>query len=481
MPATQIIRDIVRQSGLRIGSVNMAALERHIRSRMKALRLSSEQDFANLLTPGHPAGATECGLLARALTTHETFFMRDSGQMSLLRRSLLPAIIDARRREGSQFLKIWSCGCASGEEPSSVAIMLRALLPDIAQWHIDLRATDVSEEILQRASQATYGEWSFRGCDANFRSAYFRQDASGWQLLPDIRNMIRYERLDILHDPLPAPARGFKDFDLILCRNVFIYFTSRATEIASRKLAACLRPEGLLVTAHGELRSNRPESLKAEIHPESVVYRKTDASSRTPDEDGRRGAMTQGASGAAQRQPSPVAVNPIRTVMGTWDATGLGPAPRPAAGTTDTRAPLPDAMHDIPDNLARAWRLANNGDLDASRSACAQILLGDRLNADAHFLMAVLQLAAGQDDDSRESLRKALYLEPDMIAAHVHLERIHSSRGNIQSIERTRATIRKLLAGLPADARIPYMGDLTAGELASQLATTQATTAVKSG
>ena len=452
----EFLREIGRHAGLHVSSANASALQSHVRTRIRARGLAGEQEFLALLGGRRVEDADERRLLSTVLTTHETFFMRDASQMALLRNRILPECIAARRASGELVLRFWSCACASGEEPASLAILLRELLPDLAQWRIEIHATDVSDEILSRARLGRYGEWSFRGCEPEFRAAYFDRHGDQWILQPPIRQMIQYHRLDVLQDVLPDPASGLANLDLILCRNLFIYFEPDAIEAATTKLASCLRVGGVLMTAHGELRQHRPDSLSAEMLPESMIYRKlalpqhppADASSQEPD-----------------WRSAPLALQ-----------ASLAQTPRRPHSLRRRVSDVPKqcAPAGSDDALDAAWRLADAGQLEASQSACDQILANDRMNAGAHFLAAVLATEAGQLTQAQAAIRKALYLDPELIAAHVHLERVQLAQAKIESARKTREAIRRLVAAKPAAAQIPYMGQTTAGDLAELLATNDA-------
>ena len=464
MSVTEVIREIGQITGFNVSPVNAVALEQHIAARMRARGWASEMEFVDALKSGRSGRADECRALAKVLTTHESFFMRDAGQMALLRQRILPELIAARRTSGELTLKVWSCGCASGEEPASIAILLRELLPDLANWRIQILATDVSSEILERAKRAAYGDWSFRGCDATFRLVNFQQLDAQWVLRPAIRQMIRYGRVDIIHDALPDQEQGLSDVDLILCRNVFIYFQPHAIRIATAKLAACMRAGAVLMTAHGELRQNCPRSLVLEMHPESAIFRKAD-----PDRINTPSASYP--AGADGRKPTPLPAKQDTPRSSTAGPT-LARAPRAAPVAGDMQRSI--VSHQSPlglpdDTLERAWRLADEGKLDATLQACAQLLAEDQMNAGAHFLEAVIETELGNEKRARAALRRTLYLDPGLIAAHVHLERLQSAQTNIQSAHRTRDTIRKLVAALPADAPIPFMADTKASDLADQL------------
>ena len=469
MLTPDLLREFGRLTGLKVTPTNAPTLEKHIGALMRARQIHSAADYLAMLEPGCPRRTDECSRLATLLTTHETYFLRDASQMALLQQRILPGLIAARRAHHDLSLRIWSCGCASGEEPASIAILLSEVLPDLARWHIEIVATDVSAEILARAERAEYGEWSFRGCTAEFKADHFRQQGDQWRLVPDLRRMIRYARVDLIQDRLPAPEAGLSDFDLIVCRNVFIYFEPHAIALAAVKLAACLRAGGALMTGHGELRLHRPDSLALEMHPESAIYCKAEPTQTiTAMEHPRTRAKTSTIRAIAP----PVSVT-SRAAQSVPDL--LSPRlPHDRAANSRAAASMTDAterpcdLNEAP--LAAAWRLADQGQLEAAQLSCTRLLAEDPMNAGAHFLEAVLETELGDTTRAHAALRRALYLDPNMIAAHVHLERLQSVQSNIQSAIRTRETIRKLIATLPADAQIPYMGETRATELANQLA-----------
>ncbi len=474
MHTPDLFREISRLTGLKVTPTNAPTLEKHIGGLMRARRIHSAADYLTMLAPGNPQRAEECGRLATVLTTHETYFLRDANQMALLRQRILPGLIAARRERADLALKIWSCGCATGEEPASIAILLGELLPDLAQWRVEIVATDVSAEILARASRAIYGEWSFRGCTAEFRSDHFQQQGEHWRLAPALRRMIRYARVDLIQDPLPAPEAGLFDFDLIVCRNVFIYFEPHAISLAATKLAACLRPGGALMTGHGELRRHRPDSLAQEMHPESAIYRKAGPKQLNA-------AMPRQKSGTTA-SPANAIVPPAAACSSTTPSEPPLPSIRRRHGTAarvrsaalKTHAPeRPADRHEA--TLEAAWRLADQGQLEPAQLACTRLLAADPMNAGAYFLAAVLATELGDAARARAALRGALYLDPNMIAAHVHLERLQTMQANLQSAGKTRETIRTLIASLPAEAPIPYMGDTRVTELADQLAVQETT------
>ncbi len=420
-----LIDKIAQLSGMSLQHGNKVRLTQHVQTRMHLLNLTQADAFLRRLETDNPGRDMERMLLAEVLSTRETFFMRDNGQIRLLRETLLPRIVARQRQSGQLQLRIWSCACATGEEAYSLAILLHELLPDLADWNIALYGTDVSQNALQKARAASYGNWSFRGCDAGFRRRYFEAQGSDWILQDSIRNMVKFIQLDLLHDALPDPDCGLADMDLILCRNLFIYLQPASIETAIRKLSDCLGENGLLLTGHGELRTVQATQLQVEVHTDSIVYRKNSAD------------QTQQLPPAVVRhEPTPRAVTPLAIS-------------RPRVDLDTGRDALSDADFDAgfnagfdarngeeqkPDGLALAWRLANAGQLEEARMLCLQLQTRDPMMADLHYLAAMISLELDERSQARESLRKALYLDPEMLAARQQLGHLLANSANMRTL-----------------------------------------------
>ena len=155
------------------------------------------------------------------LTVGETYFMRDSAQFAALRQDILPELI--RRRQKERRLRIWSAGCASGEEPYSLAMVLSELIPDWERWSVLILGTDINKQSLARARQGLYKKWSFRQCDPGVSGRYFTPQEQRFQIKPDIARRVSFAYLNLAEDTYPSLITNTCAMDLILCRNVAIY------------------------------------------------------------------------------------------------------------------------------------------------------------------------------------------------------------------------------------------------------------------
>jgi len=206
--------------------------------------IASNQDLVVLLTqPDESSLAQE---VVEALLNNETYFFRDRQVFEYISETLLPQL--ARERASEKRLSIWSIGCSTGQEALSLAMTFAEQQARWDGWQIEILGTDVSSSVVDFARAATYSNFQIqRGLGVAQMLAFFTETANGWQARDRLRNMARYEVHNVLH-PAPYPGR----FDLILCRNVMLYFDAPVRERAFARVSEALADGGRLVLGGGE-------------------------------------------------------------------------------------------------------------------------------------------------------------------------------------------------------------------------------------
>ena len=201
-----------------------------------------------------------------AMVTTETSFFRDHNPFESLRRHVLPDLVTRRRVDRG--LTIWSAACSTGQEPYSMAIMLRENFPELMSWNVTILASDLSREALARAQEGRYNQTEInRGMPATLLVKYFEQHGTTWQLKADIRNMVRFQEINLARS-WPFMPR----VDLLLLRNVMIYFDVETKKSILSRAARLLKPDGYLVLGGAETTLNlvdhflRVERLKTGIY-----------------------------------------------------------------------------------------------------------------------------------------------------------------------------------------------------------------------
>lgn len=156
--------------------------------------------------------------VVEAMTTNETFFFRDKVPFDHFKETILPALLQARAARKS--IRIWCAACSTGQEPYSLAMILKEMGATIAGWRVDIVATDLSQEVLEKSKAGIFSQFEVqRGLPIQMLVKYFKQTGDLWQLNPDIRSMVQFKQLNLLQD-----FGHLGTFDLIFCRNVLIYF-----------------------------------------------------------------------------------------------------------------------------------------------------------------------------------------------------------------------------------------------------------------
>jgi chemotaxis protein methyltransferase CheR len=185
-----------------------------------------------------------------ALNVGETHFFRDQRQMQALELRILPELIAARRNE--RRLRIWSAGCSTGEEAYTLAILVDRLLAGRTGWDVTILGTDLNEAALERARLGSYGSWSLRGCSELAGSPYLTHRDRRFHVAPAIRAMVTFAPLNLTEDVYPSRFTGTHAMDLVVCRNVLLYFDRDAARSVVRRLGEALAPDGRLMVSQVE-------------------------------------------------------------------------------------------------------------------------------------------------------------------------------------------------------------------------------------
>ena len=270
-------RDLVRdRCGLDYPEHKRADLAYGLR---QALANSQQSDLAALYADA-AAGGPGWEIILAQLTNGETYFFRNTPQFEALRQHILPELI--QRRRATRHLRIWSAGCATGEEPYSIAMTLADLLPKDNPWQVSILATDINPQFLARARDGLYGSWSFRETPEAVRERFFTPEQKRWRLHPSIRRMVTFARLNLVEPCFPAILNGTYAQDLILCRNVTIYFDEATTHQLIERFHSTLLPGGWLIVGHAEPQASANQRFELHNFPQTVVYRKHQCGNESP-------------------------------------------------------------------------------------------------------------------------------------------------------------------------------------------------------
>jgi chemotaxis protein methyltransferase CheR len=434
-------RSLIEQRlGLHFSETRHEDVERGILAGCRGAAIGAPEEYLAWLAT-LPDDSHEWRRLASRLTVGETYFFRDGACFEAIERVILPALIAARRAQGNLMLRLWSAACATGEEPYSLAIVLDRLLPDRSGWDVTILATDINHEALGTARQGVYREWSFRGTPFPFRDRYFGRRAGGlFELDPAIRRMVAFAPLNLVGGAYPSPITNTSAMDVILCRNVLMYFTPEIQKATVARLAQALGPGGWLAVSPAEASAALFHPLARASFSGAIFRRTEEAHAATPLPNLQAEIVEvsgpPGPSACMGIEPLPPAVAPGRHT----DAEGEAVAP-----------------------LRRARSLADQGDLDGARRLCEAALARERLDPEAYLLLAAVCQECGDISGALEALRRAIYLAPESPLAHFLEGALRFRQGDERGGRRAMTTAVHLLGRLARDEVVPDTDGVTAG------------------
>ena len=462
------------RTGWNLGAPETQRLREKVSTRLQDRRLSLAA-YCTLLEEG--ADADEWRELIGLLVIPETFFFRDSGQMTLLRNRILPELIS--RRAAVRSLRIWSAGCSTGEEPYSIAMLLHDLLPERAAWQLQIVGTDVDPAALQKARRGRYGQWSLRNAASNV-SAFFTRVGEEWQLDERISKMVTFRPGNLVHDPFPSLHAELHEMDLILCRNVFIYFERPIVAAVVRKMAATLRDGGYLLTGHAELHDIKPPGLQPRKFPESMAHQRVAV---VPEPPAAPAAVARPRAVVPAPRPRPMASAPVEPPRRI-------PVREPAPDTQQASIEQVERLLEsgacsaalkwaeellrlqpasFPTLCLAARATAHLGDHNRAAEYCRSAMDAAPFAPEPYYLLAQVAEEQGDTQGARELLRKCLYLAPQFVPAYLELGDIHEREGDFPRARKMRTSALDLLRAAPPESRLPSYGATTTGQLAAQL------------
>jgi chemotaxis protein methyltransferase CheR len=395
-------------------------------SRETALRLAVgraapglEPDDYLLATRDPVYGPGLVDRLIDEVTVHETSFARDMPQLSTIDWR---ALHRAGRTAGSDTIRVWSAGCATGEEAYTLALLaISAFSPGAPP--VDILGTDISGAVITAAEAGRYRPRAVRALDPLLRGRHLERLADGTYRVSDrLRSLARFGRHNLIHDPFPPP--GEARFDLVLCRNVLIYFEPALARQVAGLLSGSLRPGGMVMLGAADVlqvspaRTGEPRPPRVSALPQPGALARAVAGEPAP---GPAREPARGPAGRAVREPAP------------------GPPP------TGQRILTRDQR------LTATLTAAASGDRTGALEHAASLVEAHPLDADAHFLHGLVALEAGEPAKARDALRQALVADPGFCIAAFTLGRAYDALGDGPAARR--AYLQALRNLDPADRR----------------------------
>jgi chemotaxis protein methyltransferase CheR len=498
------LRLIVEEMGLEIRKHDHASLDAKIFSRMKALKISFPENYYQLLVSKSMESRQEWQNLVLLLTNPESFFFRDKGHFQLLENYVIPELI--QRKQKDRTIRICSAGCSTGEEPYSLAILFKKLIPDLDQWNLLILGLDVNSLSLEKAKAGIYRPWSFRNVPPEIKQQYFKIINNKYHVNPEIKQMSKFQTLNLVKDSYPSLNSEMKEMDLIICRNVFIYFEETAVSKVLEKFYHTLQPNGYLLTGHTELYAQNLSGFQSTLFSEGMIYQRLGSTFSIPSQSKDQAESL--VSKDINEKFAEVGDQKISIVQShIRDSESLFGISKLEFNSADIYShktnyysscneknllrsteilikrkaynlaisQVEKALEINPKNFYSYYLIAQLSnyldDLKKATFFCYKALEIDAFSILPYFIL--VNIAEKQEAwlEMKKILKKIIYLEPGAVAAYLKLSYIYQSENDIERTCKLQNTALNLLRRLPANMEVLELDCLTVNQLILQLET----------
>jgi len=493
MPQTEQLKRIIAQkTGLIELGRDDAKLHAYFSGRMHYLGLNSLHQYVELLSRNSPEANDELKRIAIDFSNTESFFFRDHGQMRLLKETILPELII--KNQNIRTLNILSAASSSGEELYSIAILLSEILPDFRNWKITLLGVDINHQAIKKAEKGIYSKWSFRSVPMETISKYFTKKNNDFAISEEIRKLVLFKFYNLVDDLATFPlGRSESTFDLIICRNVFIYFDPSGIKTAVTNLTHLLKKSGYLLTGHSELANMHFPGLKPVAFPDSFIYQKTDSKQelnidlshleslflKTQKRTDKphiikkrdisidlpliRGDESRFSGSTAGRDVK------ISNVFPRDDVEKLISVGSVKEAESITRKFLENNHNEVQALLILANICANRGLKEEARIYCDLVLETDAFNPLAYFILGQLANEEGEIENALLLFNKVLYLNHEFFPALIEVATIYEFQGDQKKAAKLRENALEKISKLDTESPIVFYKNMKAGRLAEEL------------
>jgi chemotaxis protein methyltransferase CheR len=421
---------VVGSTGLTYYADRDEDLVRRIGVRFLSLGISDCASYLGVLRDP-VRGPAELDALAVEITIGETYFFRHREHYDALRDIVLPHLIERNREHRG--LRIWCAGCADGPEPYSLAILLKREMEfQLAGWEVTILGTDINRRSLARAREGSFEEWALRSTPEDLKRACFSKEGRLWKIAPEYKERVSFQYHNLVEHQFPSRLNNLAFFDLIVCRNVMIYFGADLMRRMIRQFHECLVPGAWLLVGPTEPNMTDFTSFQTVNAPGVTLYQKPDQSAANSE------AYVPTFAALPAPPPPSVMVLPV---------TGR------------------QAAKSIEPTLADVRQHADAGAWESAARCCVQLLERDNLNSAVHFHHALVLEQMRKHAEAERSLRRAIYLDRRSVLPHYYLGLFLQSRGKLRQAARSFENALELLGKQRDDGVFEDAGGITVAEI----------------
>lgn len=486
---TQLRKYILTNFGLNFIQSRENELYKKIGLAAKEFNYKNTDAFINRIVNNH-IDPKQVEKLAAFLTVGETYFFRETKALEYFEYEYLPKLLYKRRGKDKR-IRIWSAGCASGEEPYSLAIILQRAIPDIKNWDILILATDINTNFLKKAKAGNYTKWSFRETSELIKKDHFKEIGNErFSLNSKIKKMVTFSYQNLAIDNYPSLVSNTNAMDIIFCRNVLIYFSNSKIKEVTSRLYNSLVNDGILLVSPVET-SNLISQKYNLIQYQGITIYEKDKSKTKKDEKivsdwkipiRKKSPVekqtpkltklnTHETRNAKHKTRIPIAIVTKPEIQPTelsiyekayaFFTTGLFEEAETILSDT-----INSNKKNIKPNILLLARIkANMGKLDEAEQLCKKAIKIDKLDPGAYYLLAIVQSEYGKEKDALACLNTSLFLDPDFTLAYFLLGTYSVKSNKMAQSRKYFNNALSTLSKLESDAVLAEADGLTVGRL----------------
>lgn len=446
------------------------------------------------------------GFISFYLTVGETYFFRDSLSYHVLKTEVIPDVIAGKNAGDS--ISIWSAGCATGEEPYSLAMTILSQNRSNKDLKAKILATDVNKHSLQIAKRGIYRRWSFRDVPSFIKDKYFTASIDDrYHIKNEVKNLVNFSHLNLASESYPSLMNGTENVDIIFCRNVLIYFSPDKVKEVLSKFHKSLNDGGWLFLAPSEIPHPAPKTFSIKNMHGAIVLKKEDTHCLesspirivksnysyfgksmqepaksfesmvdTPKEmDVSYGKGSDRVSGSYTIPTIDDKVEHISEISISDDLASLEEQVSRYFESGNYGAVI-DAVPQIPNSnlqsssetlvmIAKSY--ANTGNLEAASDWCETLISKDSVNPRWYYLRATIENEKGEEETALKSLRQAIFLDDRYVIAHFVLGNLYRQQGDKNGSKKCFEYVSELLSDCDKADIVPDSDGLTVGQLSS--------------
>jgi len=459
---TIINQRITELLGLHFAVNQWDGLDRRLKQFANALKINNSPERISQWISQHDIPQKELEVLIDHLTICETYFFREKKALKLLTENIIPSI-EASCQHQKKHLSIWCAGCSSGEEPYTLAITLRESLPNPDQWIITLLGTDLNTQALQKAQQGEYSPWSFRDTPETIKQKYFTKKEKKLLINPGIKKMVQFSRHNLATDTFPTPSDGSKQWDVIFCRNVLMYFSPDVIKRITKEMYDILKTDAWFITSQVELNDDYFNAFQRVMFNNGIFYRKSPKETYKLKQE--QSPLAKNAK--ASFQPLKSKRKGSNAKASQHERAKTSPEVRIKKQEHSLISHNSNDLHASQDTarFIKARALADAGKLDEAAETMSSLLKSGRGQAEHFFVYATVLIELGKFQEADQNLVKALYLEPNHLAARLNRSQLLRKTGKHEQASKEMQNLLDDISTFDDHEPLLHLDGMTAGRV----------------